>query len=386
MQSRINIFIIVCLVCLTSVGFAQEATLAFPYVAQITGDDVYIRSGPGTNYYRCGKLNKIDKVVVVSSKLSWSQIVPPQGSFSLISKDYVSVDPNNPTVGIVTGDNVRVYAGSEEVKSIHSEKVQRKLNKGENVKIITRDEETGDYYKISPPTGAYLWVSTRYTKPLGPVSKVPLIVEPEPKTRPEPKTTPEPATATKAVAVDISVQDAGLKEYQALKKQIEAERAKPMARQNYANIKKSLTVLSKNKEAGKAARYAEFAIEQIKGIELALAVTKELKLQDEQLQRVQKRIDEARAAKQAKAPDLGRFAVVGKLQISSIYTSAATSKHYRVLDESGKTLCYALPSGPVLKADLSKFIGRKIGLLGTIQPHPQTSSALVQFTEIILLK
>ena len=378
MQSRINLFIIICLVSLASVGFAKQtatspekAVPAFPYVAQITGDDVYIRSGPGTNYYPCGKLNKASKVVVVDSKFSWSCIVPPEGSFSWISKQYVSLDPSNPAVGTVTGDAVRVYAGSEQLKPIHSDKMQNKLNKGEKVKIITQDEDTADYYKIVPPSGAYLWVSTKYIKPLGSVSEVPLITEP----RSEPP-------AAKVVPVDISVQDAGIKEYRILEKQIRAERAKPIPQQNYANIKKVLTIIANNKQAGKAARYAEFMLEQIKGIELALAVTKELKLQDEQLQQIQERIDKARAAKLAKAPDLGKFAVIGEFQISGIYASGTALKHYRLLDDSGRTLCYALSSGPALKVDLDKFVGRKVGLVGTIQPHPQTSSALVRFTEI----
>ena len=55
---------------------------SFPYVAEITGNDVRIRSGPGTNFYDCGKLYKGDRVEVVSTQLGWSRIVPPADSFS----------------------------------------------------------------------------------------------------------------------------------------------------------------------------------------------------------------------------------------------------------------------------------------------------------------
>ena len=116
MASRTYLFCLVFLAGLVSVCFGQEAEVAsdetvveivkvalpaFPYVAEITADNVYIRSGPGTNYYSCGKLHKGNEVTVVASKYSWSHIVPPTGSFSWISKQYVKIDSENPGVGIV---------------------------------------------------------------------------------------------------------------------------------------------------------------------------------------------------------------------------------------------------------------------------------------------
>ena len=404
MLTRINLFIIVCLVGLSTVGLAQEsgtsgetAAPSFPYVAQIISDDVYIRSGPGTNYYHCSKLNKGEKVIVVGSKFSWSRIVPPEGSFSWISKQYVSIDPANPGIGVVTGDAVRVYAGSEAQKPIHSEKVQIQLNKSEKVKIILGEEEASDYYKIVPPSGAYLWVSTRYTEPVGPVSEAALpveaqakagaeaVTEAEPEAEPAVEAEPEPA-ATRAAAVEVSVEDAKLKEYYALEKQIKSELSKPAAQQQYSSIKRDLSAIAANKEAGKAARYAEFALEQVKCFELASQITDALKLQSAQLEEIQRRIDKAREAKLAQMPDMGKFAVIGKFAISNIYASQAALRHYRVLDESGRTVCYAVPSGPAQGVDLDKFVGQKVGLVGSIEPNPQTSSALVKFTEISQLK
>ncbi len=404
MQSRINLFIIVSLVGLSTVVLAQERASSvetgapsFPYVAQITADDIYVRSGPGTNYYHCSKLNKGDKVVVVGSKFSWSRIVPPEGSFSWISKQYVSIDPANPGIGVVTGDAVRVYAGSEAQKPIHSEKVHYKLNKSEKVKIIAGKEEASDYYKIVPPSGAYLWVSTRYIESVGPVSEAALpveaqakvateaVTEAKPAVKPKVETKPEPV-ATRVAAVEVSADDATLKKYYALEKQIKAELAKPAAQQQYSSIKRDLSAIAANKEAGKAARYAEFALEQVKGFELALKITDALKLQSAQLEEVQRRIDRARSAKLAKMSDLGRFAVIGKFAISNIYATRAALRHYRVLDESGRTVCYAVPSGSALGVDLDKFVGQKVGLVGSIEPNPQTSSALVKFTEISQLR
>ncbi len=385
MQSYTKFFKLFALVCLVSsacVGLAeqaltsaQETVPSFPYIAEIITDNVNIRSGPGTNYYRCGKLSKADRVKVVGSQFSWSRIIPPPGSFSWISKQYVSIDRNNPTVGIVTGDAVRVYAGSELLKPIHSPAVLLKLNRDDKVRLM--GEEEGDYYKIIPPAGSYLWLSTKYTEPLGAVGEVPLIVE----RKVEPKADTGAVVYTKS-----SVEAKKLKKYHALQKRIEAERAKPMAQQNYVNIKKAILEIANDKEAGKAARYSAVAVKRIERYELALAVGEQVRLQELQLQRIQERIEKARARKLAQVPELGRFAVIGRFQISSIYGEEAELKHYRIIDDSGKILCYALPEGPASKTALSNFVGRKVGLVGTIEPHPQTSKALVRFAEIVDLR
>ena len=375
MQSYIKLFVIVILACLVSVGFAQEAATttsgteeadipSFPYMAEITGDNVNIRSGPGTNFYDCGKLNKGDKVKVIGKQFSWARVVPPPGSFSWISMQYVSIDPDNPTVGSVTGDRVRVYAGSDFRKTLHSMYLQGKLDKGDKVKLL--GEQMDDYYKIAPLSFSYLWISINFTKP---IKVVPTTLEP-----PIIKPTTEP---NEVVTEPVSPKTA-LEIYSALKEQVEAERAKPIDQQNYADIKEALIKIAGNKAAGKAARYAEFVLKQIKDFELVLEVSKAVRLQNEQLQKIRERIDRARATRLAAFEDLGRFAVVGQLQTFTTYGPG----HYRIIDKSGKTICYALPGPQVSKTQLSRLIGRKVGLIGTVEPHRQTAGALVRFTEI----
>ncbi|MHC4659607.1 MAG: SH3 domain-containing protein [Planctomycetota bacterium] len=376
MEARINLFILVCLAGLASIGFAQEATVpvgdtnvvtipAFPYVAEITGNDVYIRSGPGTNHYFTGKLNKGDRVTVVGSQFSWSRIVPPAGSFSWISARYVRVDPNNPSAGVVTGNALRVYVGADDRDPIRSARWQLKLDRGEEVTLL--GERKIDYYKIAPPTGAYRWVSAKYTKPIVDVRPTP----PTPPTPPPPAATP--------VRTSAAVEAEKLREYYALQKQVEAERVKPIGQQNYASIKKALAAIAANKQAGKAARYSQFSIKQVERFELALEVGKIVKLEDAQLRKTKNDIARERAARLAELRRLGRFAVIGRLKISTVYVEAT----YQVVDDSGKNVCYALPAS---KMDLTKLVGRKVGLVGKIEPHRQTGGALVRFTEAVPLK
>ena len=385
MRSHTNLFILAILACLVSAGSAQGAATgrseesvtvpsgpnqvditSFPYIAEITGDNVYIRSGPGTNFYEWAKLNKGNKVKVIGKQFSWSRIVPPAGSFSWISMQYVKIDPEDPAFGIVTGDSVRVYAGSDYHKAMYCTTLQGKLNKGDKVKLM--GEQMDDCYKIAPPPFAYLWVSSNFIKPVPPAAEGSPAAEP----------LPGPNDTIAAVPTKVSP-ESQLERYHALKKQVEAERAKPMDEQDYTRIKKVLVAIANDKEAGKAARYAKFVVGQIEGSELALAVAKEVRLQNEQLQKIKSGIDKARATRLAEIEDLGKFAAVGELQTYETYGSG----HYRIVDESGKMICYALPSGAASQMDLSKLIGRNVGIVGTIEPHLPTKKALVRFSEIV---
>lgn len=388
-----SIFALACTVGLVALCFAQPGTgpsgqsvsptdanalsaQPFPYFAEIIGDDVNIRAGAGTNFYSCGRLYRGDRVKVVGSQSGWCRIVPPAGSFSWISMRCVSINLDNPAMGMVTGDNVHVYAGSDYVEPMHSTQRQVTLNRSDMIKLL--GEEKDDYYKIVPPDGAFLWVSAQYSRPIAPVESTP------PPTVPEPNALSETTPDTNAPP-EVSAEAKKLEEFYVLKKQLEAERAKPAGQQNYADVKKALKAIAEDEEAGKAARYAQFMIKQIERCELAQVVAKEVQLQSEQLQQTRSQIDEARAKRLAEVKNLGRFAVMGEFQSSTIYGPDTQEERYRVIDESGKITCYAVPTGSASQTDLSKFIDQKVGLVGTIEPHPPTAGALVRFTDIVPL-
>jgi len=388
MRSYINLFIFVILASFVSAGFARQSgtasgssrevdTSSFPYTAEITGDDVYVRSGPGTNFYHCGKLNTGDKVKVVGKQFSWSRIVPPAGSFSWISMQYVTINPTDPKVGTVTGDNVRVYAGSDFVKPLYSTTLQGKLSKGEKVKLL--GEQLDDYYKIAAPPFAYLWVSTNLTKAVPePVVVTPVVPTPV-ETKVEPNEPADANAAVEAVPEPVVVPKSPLEKYRELQEQVKAERAKPADQQDYADLKKALLEIVNDKEAGNAARFAQFVVRQIEGYELALAVDKEVKLQNEQLEKVKAGINKARTTRLAEVEMMGKFAIVGEFQT---YQTLGPG-HYRIVDEAGKMVCYALPAAEASQMDLNGFVGQKVGLVGTIEPHLPTKKALVRFTEIV---
>ena len=58
------------------------------YVAEVVGNDVFIRSGPGTNFYQCGKLYAGDRVQVISTQ-QWLVLHRPAAGMLLLGFDAV---------------------------------------------------------------------------------------------------------------------------------------------------------------------------------------------------------------------------------------------------------------------------------------------------------
>jgi uncharacterized protein YgiM (DUF1202 family) len=413
---RFSIIVLVAAICLPAIAAqpgntapasatpAVEANAlnlpAFPFLAEITGDDVYVRSGPGTQYYSCGKAMKSDKVKVVGNKFSWLQIVAPAGSYSWISKQYVQIDPKNNTSGTVIGEAVRVYAGSDDVQPMHSTSMQVKLGKGDKVTIV--GEERDGYCKIAPPEGAYLWVSSQNAKPLGtlmapaqtptpttttvqPMTAHPVPAMPFPTNPGElkaPISSPNEPNMPSPTPV-VTIEEQRMSQVQVLKEKVGAERAKPAADQNFTDIKKELTEVAGDKQSPRAAHNAQSLLKVIERCELSQEIAKTVKVQEEQFGKTQQQIESAKSEQLSKFEDKSKFAVIGKLLESPLFAETPGAKYYRVADENGKTLCYARPTGAAADVDLSKFVDKKVGLEGTIEANTEMGEAIVQFTNIV---
>ena len=398
-QNIISFGLIVAIVCSLAPGIFAQDSLTFPYTGEITSQNVYVRSGPGVNYYPCGKLNIGNKVKVVAHTFSWSQILPPQGCFSWISTQYVQLDAAGDT-GTVTGDQVRVFAGSNQVSPNNSTRMQIKLNKGDKVRLFSKDTLDG-YYKIVPPQGAYLYINTEFVKcieVIAPAPVAPALVAPAAK--PADANTPAASAATApakpadanapakpaAFAVSTPALDAKMQQYRDLEKQIAAEKAKPAAERNYTEIKKALTELASHPEYGKASRYSIYALKQINRHELAMNIQSTLAQQQQETDKVKAGIEEFNQAKLAEVKDFSKYAVVGKLQFSNMLGHEPCQNFWRVVDISGKLICYASSDGSMTQNDVDQFVGKKVGLIGSIGTYVPTGGALVTFSKIDLMQ
>ncbi len=142
---------------------------AFPYKAFITADEVYVRSGPGENYYPTDKLKAGTEVEVYRHDPGgWFAIRPPKDSFSWVSSRHLELDGKN--LATVTDERVAARVGSR--MNDTRDVIQVRLHKGEVVEVLEprRHGPAGDngspaWYKIAPPAGEFRWVSGRFVDP-----------------------------------------------------------------------------------------------------------------------------------------------------------------------------------------------------------------------------
>jgi uncharacterized protein YgiM (DUF1202 family) len=368
----------------------------FPYVAEIIGTEVYIRSGAGTAYYQCGKLNAPQRVTVVAAEANnWFKILPPSGSFSWISKSYVKVDPAQPTKGVVTGDAVRVWAGSDFVEPMRSHSLQTKLNQNAVVEMIGDPAGEGDYYKITPPAGAFLYVSGESLKPiLSDVKK-----EDAPKAEggktladvtidvnqpAQPKIDPNKPV----VAPRPAMEQAWLKECYAISAKLDEEIKKPAPEQKYDAYKKSLEpILADPNSAGIAIKYAEYLSGRIKRYETAITAGDQLRQQEEKMTDVRREIDDARKAQLEKiAKKYEQYVMTGVLKPSYVYSGSVTQKRYLLTNEQGRVIAYVVLADTTAEAAAENLFNKKVGLVGRVVNSPKELVTLVAASKIEEIK
>ncbi|MBL9124114.1 MAG: SH3 domain-containing protein [Planctomycetaceae bacterium] len=136
----------------------------FPYRGFVNANDVYLRSGPGQNYYPTEKLPYGTELEVWRHDPGgWYAVRPTEKSYSWISAEFLQ--PTADGLGEITGDNVVVRVGSEfsDVRDV----IQLHLNRGEEVEVreakrIGSGPGAQTWYKIAPPAGEFRWVHGKY--------------------------------------------------------------------------------------------------------------------------------------------------------------------------------------------------------------------------------
>lgn len=168
-------FFLLSTICMFSVVITPDSLQAasgggtkFPYQAAIISPKVEVYSGPGSRFYATGTLTKDAKVTVHRHDPGgWYMITPPKGSFSLVRADYIKKETAN--LGLVTQNHVIVRVASSLNK--HREVEQRRLMKGDRVRIIGEDKfddrgRVHTMYRIDPPRGEFRWVKGDHLIPL----------------------------------------------------------------------------------------------------------------------------------------------------------------------------------------------------------------------------
>lgn len=133
---------------------------SFPYKAFISADDVYVRSGPGEQYYPSGRLHAGAEVEVFRHDPGgWYAIRPPAGSFSWIGARYLRQGQDG--LAEVIGERVAVRVGSD--LTDRRDVVQVRVKRGEVLEVLDRKpigtgRSGAAWCKVAPPSGEFRWV------------------------------------------------------------------------------------------------------------------------------------------------------------------------------------------------------------------------------------
>ena len=345
------------------------------YVAEVAGNDVYVRSGPSRNYYPVTKLNAGARVRVVGQEGDWLAVIPPEGCFSLISDTYVDVDSERH--GVVNGDSVRVRAGSLIDPRQHYA-LQLKLSRGAEVRIVGHleilDPEGQGYYKIVPPSGVKLWMSARY------VERVPaklLALEAASQAEPPGVETGQseaaPATGTEEraelTATVTPVTPEQIQEHRRrileLDAELQDELDKPLLRRDLDRFCEAFESLAEQAVDSFSRAYANARIEQITDLQEMIEAVRQVRELREQVKTARTDALAQRAGIRPKPLPIGQgFDAQGELRPSVVYDSPAGPKRFRLVDPTKspvRTIGYVeIPRGSEIRPD--DFLGRLVGI------------------------
>ncbi len=161
---RLPIALLACALLACVADGRTAAAAMFPYKAFVAADEVYVRSGPGENFYPTDKLKAGDPVEVYRRDPGgWCAIRPVPGSFSWVSGRYLRFGRDN--IATVTEEHVAVRVGSR--LSDARDVIQVWLRRGETVEVLEAKRDgaaaaSNAWYKIAPPAGEFRWISSKF--------------------------------------------------------------------------------------------------------------------------------------------------------------------------------------------------------------------------------
>jgi hypothetical protein len=359
-------------------------------LAEVTANDVYVRSGASLNYYPISKLRAGDRVTVLGEEGNWYEIIPPEGAFSLISGQYVDTVDNK--FGVVNGNNVRVRAGSQLNNSKYT--VQTMLSKGAEVQII--GENPDGFLRIKPPKGATLWISRDYVELVpdelvrleretgAPVEMTDAETEKagsgadQPPQENEQAATDETARPSPLAALPPTPRRKQLEEIDAATR---AELAKPILERKLNPLAERYRLIMEQDEDEFARRYARHRVRQLDDMLGLTNTIRKMRELDEQAESLRRQHRTARAEMYETMPPapVGLDAR-GELRVSALYPPGASPRRYRLVDPTtpnARTIGYVeIPLDSTLKVEdyLGRFVGVRAGekrlLAGGVSPVP----------------
>lgn len=403
---------IVCLMTLSlpEMLFAQADTSPArptePYLATVTGEQVYVRSGSAQSYYPSAYISKGQIVIVRDQVNGWAKIDPTPNCFSYIYKKYVdlrdydfSFEPvpnavlgqeetfrvvtdaplgHETVAGIVNADRVRVRAGSLKVHPIQANQIQGFKNKGDEVQIIGAMD---DYYKIVCPKGAHFWVSADYLKKQGPLT---------PQLEQE-MTAQTSMVALNGVEADLPTDEAvaqyrrDRQEYRDVAELLEEQKELPLNQQDLQPLRDRVEKLIAETGHDQIRSSAQLLERQVMRLEMAKQIWLDTQKQDQRLAQTLAGIDEQIQAAVATQPsDLAgqnEIVVKGRIARSAVFTAEKGNPRFLVLNEMEQITHYAVASNA--QTDLGLYVGRDVTLIGKARYDAYSGIRILTVTSVV---
>ena len=263
MKKMILITALTCAAATAPEALAQGGTSGDTgvYSAEVIGRSVKVRSGPAASAYYCVELSSPTRMTVVGQSRGWLKVLAPNGCYSVVNKKSVRASADGKT-GVIIGENVWARAGGFPAEPGQYSMLQKALKADQKVMILG---QTGDYYKIIPPSGAYFWVEAKSVKRVGGG----VVTPPVPTTRPA--TTRPIATTRPAVPEVVYKPHPDILALKALDKEVTLECKKPFKDRNYEALLDKYRALKPTKESG----IAPYVAARIEGLEVEISRQKD---------------------------------------------------------------------------------------------------------------
>lgn len=360
---------------------AQQTPAPANRQIEVTGNNVYVRSGPSVNHYPVCKLNAGDRAVLVGEQGTWYEILPPAGTFSLISGDFV--DTADGKHGVVNGDNVLVRAASTLPAYLKERyKRQTKLSKGAEVEILERLPD--GFLRIVPPRGATLWIHRDLATEVpadrlasGPPPSVAGAIDP-PAGRALPVATSQDAADAAASTNEASATerpkttpsagqpfDTARAALERLDVLVQAEMQKPGSQRKYEPFVPKYQAIADGSTDLVVTGYVARRVDQMRYlIDLTATLKRIERLNQDNESRRRLLLSERSAIPTVRPSVPGGFAAKGELRISALYDEAIGLRRYRLVDPTARpvrTVGYVeLPADTEIHVE--DFLGRFVGV------------------------
>ncbi len=375
---------------------------------RIRGEDVNLRSRPDGNSTVVAQLATGRVLRAVDREFGWLRVEPPREVFSLISSAHVEMRGEHRAAVSVKSGKLRVRVGSTERDGdpLRAE-VQTLLADGTEVRIRERE---GDWLKIDPPAGVYVYVSEDYTEPISEAdarqwlrdeaiaageTDVRLAADvssgatPDAaqKTGESEAAAATPAEAAPAAPLDLSGRQG--EALTALEERIEAEGRKPVLEQEWEGIIAEMSAIAAQKDEPQVARLAAAWTVKLRErvadqglIRQAREISRRQARNREQLEQELERIRRA----QRELADDGPYDARGELAQSFAFDRERHPRRYRLVNPLSERIEVYLEFPEKMDSDPRKLLGRYVGVRGVKRHVAGLDVDLIEVREIVELK